>query len=107
MDRSALAPAALRLLTGMARQKQSRKPSFRTADLRRRQKTTATRRRRNRFLAKMLRFAAAAFLVSIVSTSIFLLHSYRAYARLIDERLAHGYLTSRTGIYAAPRTLRV
>ena len=107
MDRSALAPAALRLLTGVSRQKQSRKPSFRTAELRRRQKATATRRRRNRFFAKTLRFAAAALLVSIVSTSIFLLHSYRAYARLVDERLAHGYLTSRAGIYAAPRTLRV
>ncbi|HEY8204126.1 MAG TPA: transglycosylase domain-containing protein, partial [Pyrinomonadaceae bacterium] len=107
MDRSALALAALRLLTGVSPQKQSRKPSFHTAELRQRQKTTATRRRRNRFFGKMLRFAATAFLVSIVSTSIFLLHSYRAYARLIDERLAHGYLTSRAGIYAAPRTLRI
>src|SRR6185503_11736501 len=35
-----------------------------------------------------------------------LLSSYKYYARIIDARLASGYLTSRPGIYAAPRTLR-
>ncbi len=30
---------------------------------------------------------------------------YRSYARLVDERLAAGYITSRAGIYAAPRVL--
>jgi penicillin-binding protein 1B len=32
--------------------------------------------------------------------------SYQSYARMTDARLARGYLTSRSGIYAAPRTLR-
>ena len=32
--------------------------------------------------------------------------SYKYYARIIDARLASGYLTSRPGLYAAPRTLR-
>jgi penicillin-binding protein 1B len=45
--------------------------------------------------------------VVTVSLSVLLIKSYRAYSRLVDERLAHGYLTSRAGIYAAPRTLRV
>ncbi|MGI8918616.1 MAG: transglycosylase domain-containing protein [Pyrinomonadaceae bacterium] len=35
-----------------------------------------------------------------------LLRSYRYYSRLIDVRLASGYLTSRPGLYAAPRTIR-
>jgi penicillin-binding protein 1B len=41
--------------------------------------------------------------VSIVST---LIHCYQAAAQLVDARLANGYLTSRAGIYAAPRVLR-
>jgi penicillin-binding protein 1B len=55
---------------------------------------------------KVLRIALIAFLVSFVSLSVFFIHSYRSYARLVDARLAHGYLTSRSGVYAAPRTLR-
>ena len=35
-----------------------------------------------------------------------LVHSYKYYSRLIDARLTTGYLTSRPGLYAAPRTLR-
>jgi penicillin-binding protein 1B len=35
-----------------------------------------------------------------------LLSSYKYYSRIIDARLASGYLTSRPGLYAAPRTLR-
>jgi penicillin-binding protein 1B len=35
-----------------------------------------------------------------------LLKSYKYYARIVDARLASGYLTSRPGLYAAPRTLR-
>jgi penicillin-binding protein 1B len=47
--------------------------------------------------------AVAIFIVGLASV---LIHSYRAYARLVDDRLARGYQTSRAGIYAAPRTLR-
>lgn len=36
----------------------------------------------------------------------FLVRSYKYYARLIDARLASGYLTSRPGIYAAPRVVQ-
>jgi penicillin-binding protein 1B len=46
------------------------------------------------------------FLLALISIGAFLAHSYRSYAKIVDERLARGYLTSRAGIYAAPRTLR-
>ena len=36
-----------------------------------------------------------------------LLASYKYYSRIIDARLASGYLTSRPGLYAAPRSLQV
>jgi penicillin-binding protein 1B len=36
----------------------------------------------------------------------FLIYSYISYSKIVDDRLANGYLTSRAGIYAAPRTLR-
>ncbi|MBD0325639.1 MAG: hypothetical protein ICV68_04370 [Pyrinomonadaceae bacterium] len=45
--------------------------------------------------------------VLIALGAAFLIHSYNSYSRLVDERLANGYLTSRAGIYAAPRELRV
>ncbi len=35
-----------------------------------------------------------------------LLRSYKYYSRLIDARLAGGYLTSRPGIYAAPKVIQ-
>jgi penicillin-binding protein 1B len=39
-------------------------------------------------------------------TLAFLIYSYISYSKIVDDRLASGYLTSRAGIYAAPRTLR-
>jgi penicillin-binding protein 1B len=36
-----------------------------------------------------------------------LLRSYKYYSRIVDARLASGYLTSRPGLYAAPRSLQV
>src|SRR2546426_4233237 len=53
-----------------------------------------------------LRLSIAALLIALVSCSAFFIHSYRAYAKIVDARLAHGYLISRAGIYAAPRPLR-
>jgi penicillin-binding protein 1B len=38
--------------------------------------------------------------------AVLLVNSYINYSKLVDERLANGYLTSRAGIYAAPRHLR-
>lgn len=107
MDRSALASAALRLLTGkVSRQKQSPKLSLSNTVLQRRQKVTAQRCRNRRVLHRTLRIAAVACAIATISLSVLLIKSYRSYARLVDARLTHGYLTSRAGIYAAPRTLR-
>ena len=64
-----------------------------------------TQRNRKRWRVS-LRYGLAIFLLASVSLIVFLVHSYRSYAKLVDARLAHGYLISRAGIYAAPRTLR-
>jgi penicillin-binding protein 1B len=56
--------------------------------------------------ASLRRFAFALMALALISLSAFLIHSYRSYAKMVDARLAHGYLNSRAGIYAAPRTLR-
>lgn len=44
-------------------------------------------------------------LVTLAAVTVTLLQSYRFYSGIIDARLASGYLTSRPGIYAAPRSL--
>src|SRR5574341_547836 len=106
MDRSALAPKAWRLLARvLAPPTQGRISSFPKALLRRQQRVAA-RHRRHQLVSKAWRVTVVALLISVLSVSILLVRSYRAYALLIDQRLAHGYLTCRGGIYAAPRTLR-
>jgi len=54
----------------------------------------------------VFRFIAAAFCLSLAAVFTFLCLSYFSYAKIVDARLASGYLTSRAGIYAAPRYLR-
>jgi penicillin-binding protein 1B len=45
-------------------------------------------------------------LLSVIAAGDSLLRSYKFYSRIVDARLAHGYLTSRPGLYAAPRVLQ-
>ena len=45
-------------------------------------------------------------LLGVIACDI-LVRSYHYHSRLIDARLAGGYLISRPGLYAAPRTIRV
>ncbi|MEP6636958.1 MAG: PBP1A family penicillin-binding protein [Acidobacteriota bacterium] len=66
---------------------------------------TADRRRRRRHI--IFQAVVAILLLVLVAGSDSLLHSYKYYSRIIDGRLASGYLTSRPGLYAAPRTIRV
>jgi penicillin-binding protein 1B len=54
----------------------------------------------------ILRSILASLVLLITAGTIFFIHSYNYYARIVDARLKNGYLTSRAGIYAAPRTLR-
>src|SRR5258708_36846702 len=57
--------------------------------------------------SRKVRAVMVILVLALISLSAFFVHSYRSYAKIVDGRLAHGYLTSRAGIYAAPRTLRV
>jgi penicillin-binding protein 1B len=54
----------------------------------------------------ILRSVLACVVLLITTGAIFFIYSYNYYARIVDARLKGGYLTSRAGIYAAPRTLR-
>lgn len=63
---------------------------------------SATRRK----LRIIIRSIIASIALTLAIAIVFLVHSYNSYAKIVDARLAHGYLTSHAGIYAAPRTLR-
>jgi penicillin-binding protein 1B len=53
-----------------------------------------------------LRLVGAVLAVALIAGGDALLGSYKYYSRIIDARLATGYLTSRPGLYAAPRSLQ-
>ena len=55
----------------------------------------------------LVRSITSLLAVTLVAGGDTLLRSYKYYSRIIDARLASGYLTSRPGLYAAPRTIRV
>ena len=93
MDRSAFFFGTRRIFSSRARTKEDH---HRTAG-------SARKRRRTR---PWLRTLIGVFAAVSISLGIFLIHSYRTYARIVDARLTHGYLSSRGGIYAAPRVLR-
>ncbi|MDT7778119.1 MAG: penicillin-binding protein [Acidobacteriota bacterium] len=65
-----------------------------------------TRTRRARFCIRLLRVFAAALIVSVVAVTATFAYLYTHYSKIVDERLASGYLMSRAGIYAARRSLR-
>jgi penicillin-binding protein 1B len=56
------------------------------------------------------RLVRASIVVAIMATIVSgeaLVRSYKYYSQIIEARLASGYLTSRPGLYAAPRVLQV
>jgi penicillin-binding protein 1B len=65
----------------------------------------STRRAPRRRRALLAACALLAALASVAASS--LAYSYNDAALAVDERLAAGYLTSRAGLYAAPRVLKV
>src|SRR5262245_15793629 len=93
MDRSALFSAALRQgvkeLLARAQRRKTNPP-----------KTIG------RYFRVCLRVSLTLLILAALAGGIFLVFTYRSYARIVDARLSHGYLISRGGIYAAPRTLR-
>lgn len=66
--------------------------------------TRATRTRR--YAVRALRVLCAFVIVSVVATASTFAYLYSHYSKIVDARLASGYLTSRAGVYAAPRVLR-
>jgi penicillin-binding protein 1B len=60
----------------------------------------------SRPFALVLRVIGALVIVAVVSTTAAFAYFYSHYSKIVDKRLASGYLTSRAGIYAAPRALR-
>jgi penicillin-binding protein 1B len=57
-------------------------------------------------LRRVLRRTLLTLSILFAACIAFLIYSYFSYSKIVDERLASGYLTSRAGLYAAPRTLR-
>jgi penicillin-binding protein 1B len=55
---------------------------------------------------RLLRSLCGLFAFALTIGGDSLLSSYKYYSRMIDARLASGYLTSRPGLYAAPRLLQ-
>lgn len=58
-------------------------------------------------LKRLVPWSIAILAVAVISLGLVLVKTYRSYAKIVDARLAHGYLISRAGIYASPRTLRL
>ena len=57
-----------------------------------------------RLLLRLTLFAVTLVLILAAGS---LIKSYQFYAHIVDDRLEHGYLTSRPGLYASPRVLSV
>lgn len=55
----------------------------------------------------LLRFLCGLFAIALILGGDAFLGSYKYYSRIIDARLASGYLTSRPGLYAAARSITV
>lgn len=55
----------------------------------------------------LLRSVPGLLAIALVAGGDTLLRSYKYHSRIIDARLALGYLTSRPGLYAAPQTIQV
>jgi penicillin-binding protein 1B len=61
--------------------------------------------RRIRLKRRFFRLGLVLFLAACAIAADAVARSYRYYSQIIDARLASGYLTSRPGLYAAPRVL--
>jgi penicillin-binding protein 1B len=64
------------------------------------------REKRTRDWPRRLRFVGVIALMLCAAVVASLVYCYRGAAETVDRRLASGYLTSRAGLYAAPRVLR-
>ncbi|HEU4834028.1 MAG TPA: PBP1A family penicillin-binding protein [Pyrinomonadaceae bacterium] len=62
--------------------------------------------RQVRLKRRFVRFGLVLLLIVCAIAADALARSYRYYSQIIDARLSSGYLTSRPGLYAAPRVLQ-
>ncbi|HJS23691.1 MAG TPA: PBP1A family penicillin-binding protein, partial [Pyrinomonadaceae bacterium] len=62
--------------------------------------------RRRVFKSRVVRLGLVLFIITLAIGADSLARSYQYYSQIIDARLASGYLTSRPGLYAAPRVLQ-
>ncbi|HKU75748.1 MAG TPA: transglycosylase domain-containing protein, partial [Pyrinomonadaceae bacterium] len=60
---------------------------------------------RHVFKRRVVRLGLVLFVMAVAIAADAVARSYRYYSQIIDARLASGYLTSRPGLYAAPRVL--
>ncbi|HET9479771.1 MAG TPA: transglycosylase domain-containing protein, partial [Pyrinomonadaceae bacterium] len=60
-----------------------------------------------RFARRLIGFSVVITAVAVILSADALIRSYKFYSQIVDARLASGYLTSRPGLYAAPRVLQV
>ena len=68
--------------------------------------TSVPERRRTVFRGHFIRLGLVLFTIALAIAADALIRSYNFYSQIIDARLASGYLTSRPGLYAAPRVLQ-
>src|SRR5215216_1546888 len=68
--------------------------------------TSVPDRRRTVFGRRFVRLGIVFFIIASALGADALVRSYTYYSQIIDARLASGYLTSRPGLYAAPRVLQ-
>src|SRR5919106_4885921 len=68
--------------------------------------TSVPDRRKTVFGRRFVRLGLALFSIAFAIAADALLRSYTYYSQIIDARIATGYLTSRPGLYAAPRVLQ-
>jgi hypothetical protein len=55
---------------------------------------------------RLIKLSVVVMIMTLILGGEALLRSYKYYSQIIDARLATGYLTSRPGLYAAPRVLQ-
>lgn len=68
--------------------------------------TSVPDRRRSVVRRRCVRLGLVLFAIVFALAADALVRSYNFYSQIIDARLATGYLTSRPGLYAAPRVLQ-
>ncbi|MDX6694282.1 MAG: hypothetical protein QOF02_1885, partial [Blastocatellia bacterium] len=79
-------------------ERRPRLPRLRRLDSASRKHVAALESARKRRI--IFRSALAALAGLVLMGAVLLVNSYINYSKLVDERLANGYLTSRAGIYA-------